>query len=56
MWKDDGKVYLVGTDNEELHDVDIFDITNPRAPKSVNEYDLLESFPQISADGRRIRG
>ena len=48
MWKDDGKVYLVATDNEELHDVDIYDITNPRAPKPVAEYDLLESFPQIS--------
>ncbi len=29
MWKDDGKVYLVGTDNEELNDVDIWDITDP---------------------------
>jgi hypothetical protein len=48
MWKDDGKVYLVATDNEEFHDVDIFDITNPRKPKPVAEYDLLESFPQIS--------
>jgi hypothetical protein len=48
MWTDDRKVYLVGTDNEEFHDVDIFDITNPRAPKPVAEYDLLESFPQIS--------
>ena len=48
MWKDDGKVYLVATDNEELHDVDIFDITEPRKPKPVAEYDLLESFPQIS--------
>jgi hypothetical protein len=48
MWKDDGKVYLVATDNEEFHDVDIFDITNPRKPKPVAEYDLVESFPQIS--------
>ncbi len=48
MWKDDGKVYLVGTDNEELHDIDIFDITNPRAPKPVAEYDALASWPQIS--------
>jgi hypothetical protein len=48
MWKDDGKVYLVATDNEEFHDVDIFDISNPRAPKPVAEYDLLESFPQIA--------
>jgi hypothetical protein len=55
MWKDDGKVYLVGTDNEEFHDVDIFDITNPRSPKSVNEYDLLERFPQISQTGAHPR-
>ena len=48
LWKDDGKVYLVGTDNEEFHDVDIWDVSNPRAPKPVAEYDLLESFPQIS--------
>src|ERR687896_1657372 len=48
MWKDDGKVYLVGTDNEEFHDVDIWDITVPTKPKPVAEYDLLESFPQIS--------
>jgi hypothetical protein len=48
MWKDDGKVYLVGTDNEEFHDVDIFDISNPRRPKPVAEYDMLEEFPQIA--------
>ena len=48
MWKDDGKVYLVGTDNQELHDVDVFDITNPRAPKAVAEFDMLEEFPQIA--------
>jgi hypothetical protein len=48
MWKDDGKVYLVGTDNEEFHDVDIWDITAPTNPKPVAEYDLLDSFPQIS--------
>ena len=47
MWKDDGKVYLVGTDNEELADVDIWDITNPRKPKPVEEYDLAAEFPQI---------
>jgi hypothetical protein len=55
MWKDDGKVYLVATDNEELHDVDIFDITNPRAPKPVAEYDLLESFPQIGQTAEHPR-
>jgi hypothetical protein len=48
MWQDDGKVYLVGTDNEEFADVDIWDITDPRKPKPVAEYDLLADFPQIS--------
>lgn len=47
MWKDDGKVYLVASDNEELHDVDIFDISDPRRPKPVAEYDMAEKFPQI---------
>jgi hypothetical protein len=55
MWKDDGKVYLVGTDNEEFHDVDIWDITAPRSPKPVAEYDLLESFPQISQTAEHPR-
>ncbi|MBA2359714.1 MAG: hypothetical protein H0V79_02050 [Actinobacteria bacterium] len=48
MWKNAGKVYLVASDNEELHDVDIFDISDPRRPKPVAEYDLLETFPQIA--------
>jgi hypothetical protein len=55
MWKDDGKVYLVATDNEEFHDVDIYNISNPRAPKPVAEYDLLESFPQISQTAEHPR-
>ena len=55
MWKDDGKVYLVGIDNEEFNDVDIYDITDPRKPKPVAEYDLLESFPQISQTAEHPR-
>ena len=55
MWTDDGKVYLVATDNEEFHDVDIYDISNPRAPKPVAEYDLLEKFPQISQTAEHPR-
>ena len=47
MWQDDGKAYIVIVDNAELHDVDIFDITDPRAPKPVGEFDLVEEFPQI---------
>jgi hypothetical protein len=48
MWKADGKVYLVASDDEELHDVDIFDISNPRRPKPVAEYDMAQEFPQIA--------
>ena len=46
MWRDGDKVYLVGVDNNEQTrtDVDIFDITNPSAPKAVAEYDLDEEF------------
>ena len=57
LWQADGKAYAVGVDNIELADVDIFDITNPRQPKAVGEYDLLSMFPSIrdqSANGDEI--
>ena len=41
-------------DNNEFHDVDIFDITDPRAPDSIADHDLFESVPQ-SVDSRRQR-
>lgn len=47
MWNDDGNTYLVASDDEELHDVDVFDISDPRRPKPVAEYDLAARFPQI---------
>jgi hypothetical protein len=47
MWQHGGEAYIVGVDNFEFHDVDIFRITNPRAPQAVAEFDLLEAFPQI---------
>jgi hypothetical protein len=50
MWQDGKKVYLIGVDNEELHDVDIYDITDPRAPEPVDEFDLVAEFPQIVDD------
>ena len=50
LWNDDGKTYLVGVDNSELHDVDIFDVSNPKNPKPVKEFDLLEMFPSIRDD------
>jgi hypothetical protein len=47
MWQDGDKAYIVIVDNFELHDVDIFDITDPRDPQPVAEFDLVEEFPQI---------
>ena len=47
LWQAGSKVYLVGVDNRELHDVDIFDVSDPRNPKPVAEHDLLELFPSI---------
>jgi len=41
----DGRTYVVLVDNEELTDVDIMDITDPRAPVLVNDtLDLVELF------------
>lgn len=51
VWQDGKKAYLFIVDNLELNDVDIFDITNPKKPKPVAEYDLVEQFPQILDNG-----
>ena len=45
IWDAGDKAYAVIVDNEEAHDVDIFDITNPRRPEPVREYDLTEETP-----------
>ncbi len=50
-WDAGEKAYAVLVDNEESEDVDIMDISNPRAPKLVAEYDLKERFPQIFQEG-----
>ena len=42
IWQDDGHAYLVATDDEEASDVDIFDITNPKKPRLIVEFDLNE--------------
>jgi hypothetical protein len=42
VWQDGPRAYAVTVDNTELHDVDIFDITNPRDPKFIAEHDLAE--------------
>ena len=50
IWDAGEKAYAVATDNEEGTDVDIFDITDPRRPVLVAEYDLADAFPQILQD------
>lgn len=46
-WQDDDRAYAVMVDNEEADDIDIVDITNPRKPVLVAEYDLARQTPQI---------
>ncbi|TDD69850.1 hypothetical protein E1262_11285 [Jiangella aurantiaca] len=50
-WDAGDKAYAVIVDNEEGPDVDIMDITNPKKPRLVAEYDLDAMFPQIAQDG-----
>jgi hypothetical protein len=50
-WTDGAKAYAVLVDDEEAADVDIFDITDPRAPVKVAEYDLAARYPQILQAG-----
>jgi len=45
-WSAGLKAYAVLVDDEESEDVDIFDISNPRRPVKIAEYDLAELFPQ----------
>jgi hypothetical protein len=47
VWQDGPRAFLVASDNIEDTDVDIFDITNPRAPVLVGDHALAERFPQI---------
>jgi hypothetical protein len=39
-WDAGSKAYVAAIDNEEVEDVDIFEITNPRAPKKIAETNL----------------
>ena len=57
IWQDGPRAYAVTVDNTELADVDIFDITDPRAPEFIADLDLAALFPQIvanSANGNTI--
>lgn len=46
-WQAGDDAYAVLVDNEEGADLDILDITDPRAPVLIAEYDLNADFPQI---------
>ena len=46
-WDAGSKAYAVIVDNEEGPDVDIVDISDPKKPTLVAEYDLDEKFPGI---------
>ena len=50
LWQHRDRAYAVSVDNQEAHDADIFDITNPRRPRPIREYALTEDFPQILGD------
>lgn len=46
-WDAGDKAYVVIVDNVETTDVDILDITDPRAPGQIADLDLAQKFPQI---------
>jgi hypothetical protein len=51
MWQAGDRAYAVIVDNEEAEDVDILDISDPRNPVLIAEYDLAHEFPQILQEG-----
>jgi len=51
MWDAGARAYLVATDDEEASDVDIFDITDPKKPVLIGEFDLNQfavSQPELA--------
>jgi hypothetical protein len=54
-WQAGDRAYAVMVDNEEVEDVDIVDITNPRKPVLIAEYDLMElSGGEIAQPGQDL--
>lgn len=53
-WDAGARAYAVMVDNEEAEDVDIVDITDPRKPAVIAEYDLATRFPQILQPNRGL--
>ena len=52
VWQDGPRAFLVGVDNTEFADVDIFDITDPREPGVHRRLDLVE-LSRRSIDGEQ---
>jgi hypothetical protein len=50
-WDAGNKAYAVIVDNEEGTDVDVIDITDPKKGRLIAEYDLDQTFPQITQLG-----
>jgi hypothetical protein len=48
-WTTGGKVFAVATDNEELLDVDFWNLTDPRNPKQMSETGDIE-WPNVEVD------
>ena len=53
-WQDGAKAYAAMVDNEETADVDIVDISDPKSPQLIAEYDLAELFPEILQPGQDL--
>ena len=49
-WDAGSKAYAVIVDNEEAVDVDMVDITDPRKPRLIAEFNLSNRFPKIVQD------
>jgi hypothetical protein len=54
-WQAGNKAYAVLQDNEELLDVDILDITNPRSPRLIGEFGL-DDWPEAKDEQSRGLG
>ena len=53
VWQNGTQAFLAGVDNLELHDLDIYDITDPASPEFIAEYDLFTKFPQVRGTSAR---
>ena len=50
-WDAGNRAFAAIVDNEEVRDLDIIEITNPRKPKLIAEYDMVADFPNARGPG-----